>query len=348
MDRLLREDDTIVDSSGEFRIVFDVAGPIPGSVISGGPGLDNGGFPTSHSDGQRTYKEPADDFSIDDENFESLAADVTIVTQSDLASARRFLLPLMKRWGGPISLTLYAPNSTQVEKVLRFIAQVRRCHQLTKQYVSFHLVFPLVETHARTVQKTNNDTARLASRVLSRRKRKNHGGSDSSSNGVHSNNNYFSGQSSKFENEQGCHIFLQELATESLKSSSEMIHYDSSGYPINLLRNVGRKKVVTEFLFVIAIDILPSSGLRSKFQQFVNNKKTVREKKVVYVVPAFESKNDEAPRTKKELLMLIDKYQARPFNFDLCWKCQVRLLCSSFFLTLFKVAGINFLLSIKH
>lgn len=56
---------------------------------------------------------------------------------------------------------------------------------------------------------------------------------------------------------------------------------------------------------------------------------TNREDKTVYVVPAFEAREIVAsPRTKTELLKLVDGGDVRPFYIELCWKCQVILISS--------------------
>lgn len=53
------------------------------------------------------------------------------------------------------------------------------------------------------------------------------------------------------------------------------------------------------------------------------------EDKTVYVVPAFEARETVAsPRTKTELLKLVDGGDIRPFYIELCWKCQVMLILS--------------------
>lgn len=56
---------------------------------------------------------------------------------------------------------------------------------------------------------------------------------------------------------------------------------------------------------------------------------THHEDKTVYVVPAFEARETVAsPRTKTELLKLVDGGDIRPFYIELCWKCQVMLISS--------------------
>lgn len=98
-------------------------------------------------------------------------------------------------------------------------------------------------------------------------------------------------------------------------------------YPNNLLRNVARRSALTEFVFMIDIDMVPSENLHNDFLQFAKEKKLFTESnkddKTVYVVPAFEVKEDAAiPRNKASLLQQVEAMEARPFYFELCWKCQ--------------------------
>ncbi|GIY53248.1 hypothetical protein CEXT_235621 [Caerostris extrusa] len=74
-------------------------------------------------------------------------------------------------------------------------------------------------------------------------------------------------------------------------------------YPNNLLRNVGRRNALTDFIFVIDIDMVPNDNLYSDFMDFaVTNKLFIdshKDDKTVYVVPAFEVKEGvEVPRDK--------------------------------------------------
>ncbi|XP_022235243.1 beta-1,4-glucuronyltransferase 1-like, partial [Limulus polyphemus] len=98
-------------------------------------------------------------------------------------------------------------------------------------------------------------------------------------------------------------------------------------YPNNLLRNVARKNALTEFVFVIDVDLLPTSYLHRDFLTFAKENRLLldshREDKTVYIVPAFEvKKGTEVPAEKKTLLQSLKLMEARPFYLELCWKCQ--------------------------
>ncbi|KAF6211820.1 hypothetical protein GE061_012335 [Apolygus lucorum] len=101
----------------------------------------------------------------------------------------------------------------------------------------------------------------------------------------------------------------------------------SEGYPNNLLRNVARRASNTEFVLVIDVDMLPSENLRQDFLLFATQrglfKKNNHLEKIVFVVPAFESKENVVPPLNKgQLLSLVETGEVRPFYSQLCSKCQ--------------------------
>ncbi|KAG8198071.1 hypothetical protein JTE90_020902 [Oedothorax gibbosus] len=129
---------------------------------------------------------------------------------------------------------------------------------------------------------------------------------------------------SSFPNVNSC-----DFLTNHLQKASNLGKNYALGvaYPNNLLRNVARRNSVTDFQFMVDIDMVPSKNLRTDFLQFAHDKKVFsdsnKDDKTVYVVPAFEVKEDaEIPRTKTELLQKVETMEARPFYFELCWKCQ--------------------------
>ncbi|XP_013794341.2 beta-1,4-glucuronyltransferase 1-like [Limulus polyphemus] len=98
-------------------------------------------------------------------------------------------------------------------------------------------------------------------------------------------------------------------------------------YPNNLLRNVARKNALTEYVFTIDIDLLPSSHLHTNFLTFAKENRLFldshKDDKTVYVVHAFEvKKGTEVPAQKTSLIQLLELMEARPFSLELCWKCQ--------------------------
>ncbi|CAL1287066.1 unnamed protein product [Larinioides sclopetarius] len=128
---------------------------------------------------------------------------------------------------------------------------------------------------------------------------------------------------SSYPNINSCDFLSNNLQKISLGKNYAL----GVAYPNNLLRNVARRSALTEFVFMIDIDMVPSEDLHSDFLQFAKEKKLFsdsnKDDKTVYVVPAFEVKEDGSiPRTKSALLQQVETMEARPFYFELCWKCQ--------------------------
>jgi len=93
-------------------------------------------------------------------------------------------------------------------------------------------------------------------------------------------------------------------------------------YPNNLLRNVALNAAVSDYVFIVDIDMIPSPGLFTQFRQFVSKQPANR--KTAYVVPAFElqSPNSEIPANRAALLHMWNRGIIRPFYKEVCWRCQ--------------------------
>lgn len=95
-------------------------------------------------------------------------------------------------------------------------------------------------------------------------------------------------------------------------------------YPNNLLRNTARRAAYTDFVFVIDVDMMPSQGLREDFLHLANRNRWFQKNftldKTVFVVPAFES--SIIPKSKVDLIRAVETGKARPFYYQLCWKCH--------------------------
>ena len=121
---------------------------------------------------------------------------------------------------------------------------------------------------------------------------------------------------------------LEDLSCDELDAEIEMLPVfdkDQIVYPHNVLRNVARSAVYTEFFLLIDVDLLPSSGLRKNFVNFVtkNEKWDDHEDSQVYIVPAFEmASNQEMPKSKADLTDLYSKKQLRAFHTDTCENCH--------------------------
>lgn len=101
-------------------------------------------------------------------------------------------------------------------------------------------------------------------------------------------------------------------------------------YPVNLLRNVARRYSMTEFIFVVDIDLIPSKSFRTQFLGFASKNNLFHEshfgEKAIYVVPAYEMSEylieSGVPSDKNSLVAKIDRKEIRPFYSQVCWKCH--------------------------
>ena len=99
-------------------------------------------------------------------------------------------------------------------------------------------------------------------------------------------------------------------------------------YPNNLLRNVARAGTTSKYVFVIDIDMLPSTNMRTGFlhlghSSILLQEETEYSRKTVFVVPAFEVLAGVVlPTDKPELLELLRQGTARQFYVTDCSYCQ--------------------------
>lgn len=87
-------------------------------------------------------------------------------------------------------------------------------------------------------------------------------------------------------------------------------------YPINVLRNVGLKNIDSPYVFLADIDFLPMVDTYSNIKNSIASLKTMD--KQALVVPAFETQRYRSrfPRSKTELLQMIDNRKIFTFRFD--------------------------------
>lgn len=218
--------------------------------------------------------------------------DVSLISQSSISQLKH--LPLLShRWNGLISVAVFALH-TDISAMIEAILLLRLCSPLIRYNTSFHVVFPLRMPSPKLGAKYSD----LRSSIES------------------------------ISTQTKC-INIESLL-DSFDASA--MNYDHSGvpYPNNLLRNVARRSSFTEFVFVVDMDLVVNQNLRSDFLSLAKENNLFAESqksdKNVYVVAAYEVKDDlpdaRIPKDKTQLLELISLLEARPFYFELCWKCQ--------------------------
>ncbi|RWS05376.1 beta-1:4-glucuronyltransferase 1-like protein [Dinothrombium tinctorium] len=218
--------------------------------------------------------------------------DVTLVTHSSISRLHN-LITVIERWQGLVSLSLFTLTE-DIPLAIETLLLLRRCNSIIRYNVSFHLIYPL-----RIPLTVLSTTATITSRTLL----------DSFS-----------------------HVDCENISkfVKYLQPKSMNYAHKSVPFPNNLLRNVGRRNALSDFVFVTDIDLIPSSKLREQFVEFASENKlfedTLKEDKTVYVVPVYEMKEESfklnLPKEKTELLRSIETMEARPFYFELCWKCH--------------------------
>lgn len=230
---------------------------------------------------------------------------------------------LSKKWNGSISLSIFAHSIQQIPIVVEVILLLRYCNPSIYQKTSFHLVYPLNFS-----SKLNNHQVRSALDFLKWPD-------------IKSSYPEFS----NFISADHCNN-IKKTIEQIFKTNVNNYDHDVP-YPNNLLRNIARRYALTEYTFVIDIDLVPSANLYEKFIQFAEKTKLFKETefyldnndnedKVVFVVPAFEidfnmaiaahentfDENSLLPNDKEALIDGIEKRYIRPFYIELCWKCQ--------------------------
>ncbi|XP_006820430.1 beta-1,4-glucuronyltransferase 1-like [Saccoglossus kowalevskii] len=223
--------------------------------------------------------------------------DVTIVTQCS-PNHLHLLFDQAEIWAGPISVAIFAPNPN-ITALYVVIAHLRHCSLKIQKFASFHLVYPLRQmSQSRGFNKEN-----YSSRPI----------------------------------EIAMHC---TEVKDWIKNFDNLDHenYVLAGdvpYPNNLLRNVAWQGSVTEYILVLDIDIIPSSGLLASFKSFDRRRKSLslshlemeEPPETVYVLPAFEIREGIdrifTPMKKNELLTLWNEGDVRPFYEEVCSKCQI-------------------------
>ncbi|KAK3726974.1 hypothetical protein QZH41_014722 [Actinostola sp. cb2023] len=196
-----------------------------------------------------------------------------------------YLLNMVEHWQGFISVAVVVPG-LNIITAYKTVIGLHLCNNKIKQRVTFHIVYPL--SHPSLVNK-------LMTHVKSARKAL----------------------------PKSCVEFLLGIQS----GSAGITNYANIKipYPNNLLRNVARHSVNSDYIFMVDIDMMCNANLYSGFLKFAeqNHLFGSTKDKMVFVVPAFESENDVPVGTQKETLMTLwDSGKVQPFYFKACWKCQ--------------------------
>ncbi len=217
---------------------------------------------------------------------------VTYTTHSDPTFLDN-LVPLVKRWRGPVSLAIYCPG-TDYDLALKAAAFYRHCVQdddasiLIRKYVTFHFFFEA--KHNPELLFTGDDVWQRLSPDCNQRPP------------VEEDN------------------YLTFRRTHNLT------------YPVNVARNLARTSAMTHFVLPSDIELYPNPGLIPAFLNMLNSSITkdnttatllARPNPKVFVTSIFEiEEGQEVPDTKAALLDLLAQKIAIPFHKRMCSQCH--------------------------
>lgn len=147
--------------------------------------------------------------------------------------------------------------SQNIPNIVNVLILLRKCLPLFREYVKVHLVYPLT-SDSFSIKLPNIDSTKLSCLTLS-----------------------------------------HQLASFR-KHKDEFRHYgegDGIAFPVNLLRNVARRNVKSNYILVIDIDLIPSKSLRKDFNAFIKQSTiklkegksvNLNKEQFVFVLPVYE------------------------------------------------------------
>lgn len=119
--------------------------------------------------------------------------------------------------------------------------------------------------------------------------------------------------------------FLQETSVLSRRKdvAYHVVYKEGSFYPVNYLRNVALENAATDYVYLSDIDFLPMYGLYETLRQAIVGQGSMDRKALV--VPAFETQRYrfEFPKSKAELVNMLDTGQLFVFRQDVWAKGHV-------------------------
>ncbi|XP_059094200.1 beta-1,4-glucuronyltransferase 1-like [Tigriopus californicus] len=196
------------------------------------------------------------------------------------------LEPLLERWQGPISLSVYAPG-TDFKKAVKAILYLRECSHsnLVKNFVTFHLFFEYIflpPIGEKIIQP--QDILKIPVR---------------------------------------CDNFT---ATEMLPVKEKLFkNKHKLKYPVNMARNLAREFATTYFVFPCDIELYPNPGLIGHFLDMIKRNDSILKPSIhqVFPISVFEIQLGQAlPKTKRQLLKLYSKGLVQLFHAEICESCH--------------------------
>ncbi|XP_018321843.1 beta-1,4-glucuronyltransferase 1-like [Agrilus planipennis] len=212
---------------------------------------------------------------------------VTYTTQGDVTFLDN-LIPLVERWNGPISVSIYSPGD-DFKLVIDSVAYLRNCGKSSikiKELVSFHLFF-----EAKFTTKVFNESLANNTKI--------------------------------YKDEVNC---SKNPPYSTVKHKDLFKTKNNLLYPINLARNSARTAAQTYFVLASDMELYPTPNFSSKFIEMVskNEQLVTGKQRQVFVLPIFEvTKDSSIPENKTVLKGMINTKQAFIFHEKLCRYCHI-------------------------
>ena len=211
---------------------------------------------------------------------------------------------LCRRFDGPVSIAVYAPSS-EFQIAVNLIYYLRDCgHPCVRRNISWHMIYD-------SLMKVDNlDINKYPDEFLI-------------DNNVNLNFNcsikykaYMDGLTSIYEKDAD-------------KNAINVRSKNHLPYPINVLRNVARLSANTKYVLASDIELYPSINIVKMFRRMLDREKSGQlslvnpSKPHVYILPIFEVEAGlDAPKTKHQLVQMLNKGSAIFFHKWVCDACQ--------------------------
>ena len=202
---------------------------------------------------------------------------VTLATQSTL-SRLEGLKEITKYWSGPMSISIFTP-SIEFQLVDAYLRHLYTCHDDINlgDRITVNIFYPLERPPIIT-----NDT------------------------------------SDKYEVD--CSVtpdtneFLATLLLDEALNDPNYLKWRTEyPYPQNIGRNIARKSIETEYMFLVDSDIIPSLNSAETLTRFLSINKHCEQ--LAFVVPVYElDEKLSYPEDKKALMQAVSAQKARPFH----------------------------------
>ncbi|KAI9563367.1 hypothetical protein GHT06_010828 [Daphnia sinensis] len=276
---------------------------------------------------------------------------ITYTTHGDITFLDN-IVPLTKRWDGPLSVAVYTPGS-DYEAAIRSMAYLRQCTGPDiRQRVSFHLVlderhFPTVLRKLHAQQGPPTTRPPLLTVPMA--------GLSTATPDVHDNKRVVMARSSNGQavlRVKRSDSRQSSQAKETTAAESNNVEVDTDGlpivdcdqpapwstppqktfkqamnltYPVNLLRNVARQNAPTHYILASDAELYPSLDMVQLFFDMLRRNESVLHlgRPKVFVLPIFEVYgNQTVPSSKTELVGKLKAGLAVPFHQKVCSYCH--------------------------